>query len=79
MSTLLELRSQRDGIRVKISILRHPRTEDVLAKFSHACSDSKGKTHLHLLQNSGHWVNVDNPDGLFEIFEKNLIFDKKSE
>uniref|UniRef100_K3WZR1 AB hydrolase-1 domain-containing protein n=1 Tax=Globisporangium ultimum (strain ATCC 200006 / CBS 805.95 / DAOM BR144) TaxID=431595 RepID=K3WZR1_GLOUD len=28
--------------------------------------------HRHLLQNSGHWVHIDNPNGLFAIIEKHF-------
>ena len=35
--------------------------------------DTSNNVYFHELKDSGHWVHVDNPEGLFEIFEKHLI------
>uniref|UniRef100_A0A1D1Y8K3 Abhydrolase domain-containing protein 11 n=1 Tax=Anthurium amnicola TaxID=1678845 RepID=A0A1D1Y8K3_9ARAE len=35
----------------------------------------EGKTSLHVLPNSGHWVHVDNPKGLIEIMVPNFFSD----
>lgn len=36
-----------------------------------ALSPTSAHVHLHHLKDSGHWVHVDNPDGLLEILLKN--------
>lgn len=33
---------------------------------------SEGKVSVHVLPNSGHWVHVDNPEGLLEIIAPKL-------
>jgi hypothetical protein len=55
-----------------LSFLTRDRTKAVLKRFETAFVESGQKTKLHLLPNSGHWVNVDNPIGLCEIMEHNL-------
>jgi pimeloyl-ACP methyl ester carboxylesterase len=40
-------------------------TPDVLHKFAQL--PSMDRVHIHLLEKSGHWVHVDNPQSLFQI------------
>jgi pimeloyl-ACP methyl ester carboxylesterase len=34
--------------------------------------EARGQVHVHLLENAGHWVHVDNPNGLFEMLAPTL-------
>jgi pimeloyl-ACP methyl ester carboxylesterase len=43
------------------------RTPDILARFDKVCNVSNERTNLYTLENAGHWVHVDNPDGLMRM------------
>jgi pimeloyl-ACP methyl ester carboxylesterase len=42
-------------------------TPDILARFDKVCNVSNERTNLYTLENAGHWVHVDNPDGLMRM------------
>ncbi len=43
---------------------------EILSWFEHLPAGAPGR--LHTLEDSGHWVHVDNPDGLLDLFEAEL-------
>jgi pimeloyl-ACP methyl ester carboxylesterase len=42
-------------------------TPYILARFDEVCNVSNERTKLYTLENAGHWVHVDNPDGLMRM------------
>ncbi|XP_010520701.1 PREDICTED: protein ABHD11 [Tarenaya hassleriana] len=51
-----------------------PETSERLERIGKSGQDSStGKASTHLLENSGHWVHVDNPKGLLEIITPNFL------
>lgn len=57
---------------IDIHVLRAERSDrwsdEVLARFQHASPD----VHLHLLPDAGHWVHVDNPNGVLDAITASL-------
>eukprot|EP01126_Amoeba_proteus_P015096 TRINITY_DN1670_c0_g2_i11.p2 TRINITY_DN1670_c0_g2~~TRINITY_DN1670_c0_g2_i11.p2 ORF type:complete len:116 (+),score=26.53 TRINITY_DN1670_c0_g2_i11:699-1046(+) len=47
-------------------------TPDITERLE-AISSSCPQVHQHVLKNSGHWVNVDNPVGLMQLFDESFV------
>lgn len=49
------------GLGYSFVIVRTPKVREAIEM---AVKKSDGASSVHVLENSGHWVHVDNPDGL---------------
>jgi len=43
------------------------------AAAAHASSGNGGHLHTHVLSNAGHWVHVDNPQGLMDMMLPSFV------